>query len=135
MAESIYDRYLKGDSTMKKYVKIQSEKTINVTPGLQNRDVTNPDAHVADRLKIQPTWPKCVVTIHKGVAWYSSEIVDWPTVKALAKDKILTIGIDSDTPEDTPAVDAETLQAQMQEAGVDKRKRAKGINLETIAGE
>ena len=77
---------------MKDYVKIQSTTTIHVTPGLQYRDVTNPDAHVPDRLKVHPTWAKCVICITAGVGIYPSEIVEWDSVKALAKCNILTIG-------------------------------------------
>lgn len=83
-------------STVKKFVRIQSTKTINVTMGLHNQDVTNPDAHIPDRLKVNPLWPKLCVLIHEGVHWYPSEIAEWPTVKALVEDKILTIGEFSD---------------------------------------
>lgn len=84
----------------KPYVRIQSDKTIRVTAGLQNVDVTNPDAHVADRLKISPMWPKSMVIIEAGAHVYPSEIIEWPTVQALAKDKVLTIGQFVDSPED-----------------------------------
>lgn len=77
---------------MAKFVQIQSNTTIRVTTGLQNKDVTNPDAHVPDRLKINPEWPKYQVLIKQGAHKYPAEIVEWPTVKALAKDKIITIG-------------------------------------------
>ena len=77
---------------MKDYVRIQSTTTIHVTPGLQYRDVTNPDAHVPDRLKVRPTWAKCVICITAGVGIYPSEIIEWDSVKALAKCNILTIG-------------------------------------------
>lgn len=81
----------------KKYVRIQSNQTIQVTCGLQHEDVTNPDAHVPDRLKVSPSWPTCSVVISAGAHLYPSEIATWPTVKALAKDKILTIGEYTDT--------------------------------------
>ena len=74
-----------------KMVKIQSSITIRVTCGLQNKDVTNPDAHVADRLKVNPEWPKHQVLIRKGVFNYAEDIKAWPSVKALEKDKIITI--------------------------------------------
>lgn len=77
---------------MAKFVQIQSEVTIKVTTGLQNKDVTNPDAHVPDRLKINPKWPKHQVLIKQGAYKYPAEIAEWPTVKALANDKIITIG-------------------------------------------
>lgn len=81
---------------MAKFVQIQSNTTIKVTTGLQNKDVTNPDAHVPDRLKVNPEWPKAQILIRQGVHRYPVEISEWPTVKALAKDKVLTIGAISD---------------------------------------
>lgn len=75
-----------------KLVQIQSTRTIKVTCGLQHLDVTNPDAHVPDRLKVSAEWPKCQVLIKQGVGEYPAEIIEWPTVKALVKDKIFTIG-------------------------------------------
>lgn len=95
-------------TTTKKYVRIHSKRTIQVTSGLQHNDVTNPDAHVPDRLKVSPSWPKCLVIISQGSHLYPSEIVDWPTVKALAKDKILTIGEFTDTLDEEDAKVAET---------------------------
>ena len=77
---------------MAKFVQIQSSVTIRVTTGLQNKDVTNPDAHVPDRLKVNPEWPKHQVLIRKGAYRYPAEIVEWESVKALANDKILTVG-------------------------------------------
>ena len=77
---------------MAKFVQIQSGVTIRVTTGLQNKDVTNPDAHVPDRLKVNPEWPKHQVLIQVGAHRYPAEIAEWPSVKALAADKILTIG-------------------------------------------
>ena len=76
----------------KKFVRIQSQKTIQVTAGLNHQDNTNEDAHVPDRLKISSMWPKALVLIRAGAHLYPSEIVEWPTVKALEKDNIITIG-------------------------------------------
>lgn len=77
---------------MAKFVQIQSSVTIRVTTGLQNKDVTNPDAHIPDRLKVNPEWPKYQVLIRKGAHRYPAEITDWASVKSLAADNILTIG-------------------------------------------
>lgn len=85
---------------MKAYVKISSTININVTSGLQHKDVTNPDAHVADRLKINALWPKMTIPILAGVHWYPAEITEWNTVKRLVKDKVLTIGEFSDEVEE-----------------------------------
>ena len=84
-----------------KLIRIQSTITIKVTGGLQHLDVTNPDAHIPDRLKVSAEWPKCTVLIKKGVGEYPAEIKEWATIKALVKDKILTLGeeIDPNTPE------------------------------------
>lgn len=106
----------------KAYVKIQSSMTLNVTPGLQNEDVTNPDAHVADRLKINATWPKAIVLIQAGVHWYPSEIAEWATVKSLAKDKILSIVEFNDIPEDKPVIEKEKFVADLKEAKILKEE-------------
>ena len=95
----------------KPYVMIQSNITIQVTAGLQNEDVTNPDAHVADRLKISPSWPRATVLIVEGQHIYPSEIIDWNTVQNLQKDKVLTIGAFVDTADEkTTALKAELHQ-------------------------
>lgn len=86
---------------MAKMVQIHSNITIRVTTGLQNKDVTNVDAHIPDRLKVNPEWPTCQVLIRSGQGIYPAEIVEWPSVKALAADKILTIGAISDVADST----------------------------------
>lgn len=119
---------------MKKYVRIHSTQTINVTAGLQNDDVTNPDAHVPDRLKINPTWPKLTMLVMQGSHLYPSEIVEWATVKALAKDKIFTIGemVDDPDAEDEGVIEKkQTLAINLEEV---KAKR-KAKNLSELAGE
>lgn len=109
-------------NTKKAYVKIQSSITITVTMGLNNKDVTNPDAHVADRLKVSALWPKCTVQILAGAHWYPAEIAEWNTVKALEKDKILTIGEYSDACVDEPEVQKtkEELLINMKECSLDE---------------
>lgn len=86
---------------MTKMVQIHSNITIRVTTGLQNQDVTNVDAHIPDRLKVNPEWPKHQVLIRAGQGIYPAEIVEWPSVKALAADKILTIGAISEVANST----------------------------------
>lgn len=86
---------------MAKMVQIHSNVTIRVTTGLQNQDVTNPDAHIPDRLKVNPEWPKYQVLIRAGQGMYPAEIAEWPSVKALVADKILTIGAISDVADST----------------------------------
>ncbi len=86
---------------MAKMVQIHSNITIRVTTGLQNQDVTNADAHIPDRLKVNPEWPKHQVLIRAGQGIYPAEIVEWPSVKALAADKILTIGTISEVANST----------------------------------
>lgn len=127
----------------KPYVRIQSNITIRVTGGLQNLDVTNPDAHVADRLKISPTWPKSIVLIEAGAHTYPSEIIEWPTVQALAKDKVLTIGELLDKPD---AEDSERAKEQKQMIDENKdiiapkteyknKEETKSAKLADIAGD
>ena len=127
------------------YVRIHSQKTIQVTCGLQNKDVTNPDAHVADRLKISPQWPRCSVIIHEGSHLYPSEIAEWNTVKSLVKDKVLTIGEFTNTLDEDDTVNAkdtkDTLINNMKTQGIldtnetKDNNKVEGKKLADIAGE
>lgn len=75
-----------------KYVKIQSNKTIRVTAGLQFVDNTNPNANTADKLKISAEWPKLSFLIVKGSPqWYPEYITKWNTVQTLVKRGVMTI--------------------------------------------
>lgn len=121
--------------SQKPYVRIHSSVTINVTPGLQNQDVTNKDAHVPDRLKVSPLWPKLTVLIQAGEGIYPSEIANWPTVKALEHDKVLTIGQFLDNAD----ADAEKTKTELTQsiANIEKRTSTtvKDINLADLAKE
>lgn len=120
----------------KPYVRIHSQTTIQVTCGLQNKDVTNPDAHVPDRLKVSPLWSKATIVIHQGQHDYPAEIVEWPTVKALEKDGILTIGQFVDEADDKTKEQTEDLKRIMSEQGLNNKVEGiKDINVpETKAG-
>lgn len=121
--------------SQKPYVRIHSSVTINVTPGLQNQDVTNKDAHVPDRLKVSPLWPKLTVLIQAGEGVYPSEIAEWPTVKALEHDKLLTIGQYMDKADN----EAEKKKVELTQsiANIESRTQTtvKDINLADLAKE
>lgn len=122
---------------MAKLVQIQSSTTIRVTTGLQNKDVTNPDAHVPDRLKVNPLWPKHMVLIKAGVGFYPVEIKDWPSVKKLAEDKVITIGQEVEQEADEKQTkDIATAQAAKEEfnLGQVEGRRRRGRSLNEIAG-
>lgn len=110
-------------SQTKQYVRIQSSMTINVTSGLQAKDVTNADAHIPDRLKVNPAWPKATCLILAGAGVYPACVAEWPAVKALAKDKVLTIGEYLDNAE-TP--EQEVLKQKV-ETGVKDVKKATSL--------
>ena len=125
---------------MAKMVKIHSTVTINVTTGLQNKDVTNPDAHVPDRLKISAEWPRHTVLIREGQHLYPVEIKTWNTVKALAEDKILTIGeeveVENLSEEESKNVDtAKTAQKEFRLGEVEEDRPRRRKNLADILGE
>lgn len=118
---------------MKDYVYIQSEISIVVTAGLQNENVTNPDAHIPDRLKVNPVWPKLRIMVKAGRHIYPSLIAEWPTVKALVKDGVLTIGEETDSPNDAKIEEkAADLKAEL-EKQEKKAKKIKDIKLDEIA--
>lgn len=119
---------------MKPFVRIQSNVDIVVTPGLQHNDVTNPDAHVPDRLKVSPSWPKATCLIRQGAGIYPSDIIEWPTVQALAKDKILTIGEQLDSADETVDQQKQELALNLEEIKP-KRTSKKAASLTEIVGE
>lgn len=123
------------ETNTKEFVQIQSTINISVTAGLQNQDVTNKDAHVPDRLKVQPLWPKATVDIHEGPGIYPAYIVEWATVKALAKDKILTIGQFVDNASEAEKQVKETLDTNMDEIAKTLGKKVKDVTLNELVGE
>ena len=76
----------------KDYVRIHSNMSIGVAPGLHYEDVTKKGSDIPNRLKVNPAWPKMAVNSEAGSHIYPAEIAEWPSVLALQKDKILTIG-------------------------------------------
>jgi len=118
---------------MKDYVYIQSTISIVVTAGLQNDNVTNPDAHIPDRLKVNPNWPKLRIMLKAGRHIYPKLIVEWPTVKALVKDGILTIGEEVDSPNDVKMEEkAADLKMELDKQAK-KNKKVTDIKLDDIA--
>ena len=85
---------------MKRFVRIQSNKTIVVSPGLQSVNVTNKDAHVENRLKVNAMWQNASVKIMNGSGYYPACIKNWNSVKKLQELDILTVGAETDTIED-----------------------------------
>lgn len=124
---------------MAKLVQIQSQISIRVTTGLQNKDVTNPDAHVPDRLKVNPEWPKHMILITKGVGYYPVEIKTWKTVQALAEQKVITIGqeIDKEELDKKESADYATAQEAEKEFRLSDvestKRRRKSVTLDDIA--
>lgn len=121
----------------KEYVRIQSKVNIKVVPGLQHEDVTNPDAHIADRLKISALWPKMAILLKEGVGTYPAYIAEWNTVKALAKDKIITIGDFVDGAEDREVQEKSKLDIEIAEVESKLKKKVNKTvaKLSEIAGE
>lgn len=90
---------------MKKFVKMQSTMNIQVTSGLQSIDMSNKDAHVADRLNVKSAWVGTKVLIKQGTGFYPSEIKAWNSVKMLADKNIITIGSETDECENQAEVE------------------------------
>ena len=91
---------------MKKFVRIQSDREIEVYEGLQYIDMTNPDAHVADRLRVSSAWVQTRVHVKKGTGYYPACIQSWAVVKNLCEKGIFTIGEESDECDDEYANEA-----------------------------
>ena len=100
----------------KNYVQIQSNKTIQVTSGLQFSDYTDVESPLANRKNVKPRWTKGAYLIKTGQHWYPAEIAKWSTVKSLEKSGILTIGKFAETCDDEEVVkEAKKLEKNMKE--------------------
>ena len=117
---------------MSEFVRIQSTKTIQVTCGLDFQDFTNYESDIANRLKVSPSWPKAMVLIREGVGNYPKQIVEWPTVQALIKDNIITIGEDVEETNEEKIHEAEELAQNLEEIKP-KRQRRSRKKLDDIA--
>ena len=118
---------------MKDYVYIQSTTSIVVSAGLQAEDVTNPDAHVGDRLRVNPYWPKMTILIKQGRHVYPSFIKNWESVKDLVKDNILTIGEEvDDIQDDEMKKAAKDVKNEIESFN---KKKVKDISLDKLAKE
>lgn len=107
----------------KRFIRIQSTKTICVAPGLQCVGVTNKDAHVENRLKVNSMWQNARIKIMAGVGYYPACVKDWDAVKELEKLSILSIGEETDViADDAMRTVAEALETKL--ATADKRYRA-----------
>lgn len=118
---------------MSKMIRIQSTTTINVTCGLQHKDMTNPDAHIPDRLKVSPEWSKCTVLVTEGVGNYPAEIATWGSVKALVDAKVFTLGeiFESDNADDVAMVTE--FERKMSTVETTEHKRRNKKTLEGIS--
>lgn len=124
-------------TTMKRFVKISCNKTITVTPGLNNIDVTNVDAHVPDRLKVSATWPKCCLKVKKGVDWYPAVITEWNTVKSLINENVMTvIEFRDDIDDENVKKMTDELELNMKEIGLElKERKINRKKLNEVSGE
>lgn len=116
---------------MKKFIRIQSEKNIEVTEGLQSIDMTNRDAHVADRLRVASAWVQSRVMIKKGSALYPACIQEWDSVKQLVKLGVLTLGFETDECDDP---EAEAILKRVENAHRDYQARSEAARTDSIVG-
>lgn len=87
-----------------KFIRIQSTRNIEVTPGLLSIDMTNPDAHVPDRFKVATGGTSGMrVLLKEGTHYYPACIKGWSVMPALARDKIITIGEEVDATDEADA--------------------------------
>ena len=115
---------------MKKFVRIQSEMNIEVTEGLQSIDMTNRDAHVADRLRVASAWVQSRVMIRKGSGVYPACIQNWDSVKALAANGKLTVGAETDDGD----AEAEEILKRVENAHRDYQMRSEAARTDSIVG-
>lgn len=74
-----------------KYVFIHSNRTINVTTGLQFVNKTNNNLRVENNYKIKPVWPTMIVRLLEGRHLYPAIVANFKSVESLKKAKIISI--------------------------------------------
>ena len=108
---------------MKRFIRIQSSKNIAVTAGLQSIDMSNKDAHVADRLNIAQVWTGTRVLVKKDVGYYPAVMSTWPAVKKLAELGVLSFGEQTDTCPSEYLGYAEELEKKLELAEANYKRR------------
>ena len=116
---------------MKKFIRIQSEKDIDVTEGLQSIDMTNKDAHVPDRLRVASAWVQTRIPIRKGAHDYPAVVQNWGSVKSLIAHGVITLGLESDT---TNEPEAEAMYEKYYREKEKYLARAAAAKADAIAG-
>lgn len=134
----------------KKFIRIESKMNITVTTELKHMDVSEPDAHVPDRLRIAPQWQNTTVDIKQGTGYYPAYIKNWNSVQVLSKANVLTLGEEVDECEGQQQVEEiiKDLDRNLEkvkdksngfisekEEREAKVKKVSKINLADIAGE
>lgn len=116
---------------MKKYVLITSTITIEVTRDLGSVNLTNPTAPMADKLNVKPRWVPFRYLIKAGTYYYPAQIKNWKTVKSLEKDRLLTIGAETDDCGNTPKEEVEQIDEainRMKNADARNKKLEQQVN-------
>lgn len=80
------------ENNSEKFVRISAMETLIVTPNLDYYDRTDTNPANPNKLKVIPVWTRKEVKITKGFNWYPAKILEWNTVKALAKSGKISIG-------------------------------------------
>jgi len=87
---------------MKKYVFIQSDRNINVTSGLDVKNITNPSLAVKDNMKVKALWPQTTVMLLQGKHLYPIVVSTFKSVQSLKEQGFVSIdGYTNDLPEDS----------------------------------
>ena len=81
---------------MGKFIRVQSDVNIDVTPGLRYIDMTNEDAHVPDRFRVASAWIQSRISIRKGAHYYPAKIQNWGSVISLIDHGKITLGTECD---------------------------------------
>jgi len=116
---------------MKKYVLITSTITIEVTRDLGSVNLTNPTAPMADKLNVKPGWVPFRYLIKAGTYYYPAQIKNWKTVKSLERDRLLTIGAETDDCGNTSKEEVERIDEainKMKNADARNKQLEKQIN-------
>ncbi len=115
------------ENNSEKFVKISAMQTYIVTPNLDFYDRTDNNPSNPNKLKVVPVWTRKEVKIKVGFNWYPAKILEWNTVKALAKDGKISIGeIKTDVSKETDGDSAIEISKQLKKADreIERQKKS-----------
>lgn len=118
---------------MKKFVRIQSTRNVNLFESLSAINMTNENSRVQEPFRVAQAWSKTCILVKQGTGYYPAVMKDWATVKTLVKNGELTIGEETDVVPDEYKAEAEAIFNKYNSAKNEYTQRATTARARSVA--